>query len=293
MKRTYTSLFILLFTAVLFFSCKPQVPSKYLQPDEMENILFDYHIAMGMVSENDSDDSEKRLYTQSVFKKYGITEAEFDSSLVYYTRHSDRLLAIYEDLSKRLDDEAVSLGASAGDISKFGENALSGDTSNIWKTSPSIVLATIVPNNVESFHFVADSTFHKGDKIVLSFDTQFIFQDGFKDGVAMLAVRFNNDSIASRFVHISSSSHYDIIVADDKRLGIKSVRGFISLQNQEHSSFTTLKLMFVSNINLVKCHVNENTGNSEAADRNSNGNKELVPVDSNIVSDDKKMKSLN
>lgn len=291
MRKINTSLFILLFIAVFFFSCKPQVPSKYLQPDEMEDILFDYHIAMGMISENDSDDSEKHLYTQSVFKKYGITEAEFDSSLVYYTRHSDRFLAIYEDLSKRLDDEAVSLGASAGNISKFGENALSGDTSNIWKTSPSIVLATVVPNNVESFHFIADSTFHKGDKIVFSFDTQFIFQDGYKDGVAMLAVRFSNDSIASRFVHISSSGHYDIIVADDDRVGIKSVRGFISLQNQEHSSFTTLKLMFVSNISLVKCHVNENLGKD--AGKTSDSKKGVVPVDSNIVSDEKRMKSLN
>lgn len=256
MKRFAPLLFLHLLTAIFLVSCKPQVPGKYLQPDEMEDILFDYHIAMGMVSQNDTSDFEKRLYAASVLKKHGISEAEFDSSLVYYTRHSDRLLTIYENISKRLGNEAVSLGASSGDIAKFGENASSGDTTNVWNGFSSLALATVVPENVESFHLKADTAFHKGDKIVLSFDTQFIFQDGYKDAVAMLAVRLGNDSIVSKTVRISESCHYDIMITDEERLGIKDVRGFICLNNPPNSSHTTLKLMFVSNISLVRCHVN-------------------------------------
>lgn len=256
MKRFHALFCVSLFMIVFLLSCKPQVPGRYLQPGEMEDILFDYHVAMGMVSENDTNDFEKRMFAASVFKKYGITEAEFDSSLVYYTRHSDRLLAIYENLSKRLGDEAASLGASVGDISKFGDNASVGDTTNVWQGASSIVLATIVPDNVESFHIVADTAYHKGDKLVFSFDTQFIFQDGYRDGVAVLAVRLLNDSIATRSIHISGSSHYDISFGDDERIGIKDIRGFISLQNSQNSSQTTLKLMFVSNIKLIRCHVN-------------------------------------
>ena len=30
--------------------CKPGVPNQYIQPDDMEDILYDYHIADGMVS---------------------------------------------------------------------------------------------------------------------------------------------------------------------------------------------------------------------------------------------------
>lgn len=255
MKRFRILLLLHFLVAIFLVSCKPQVPRKYLQPDEMEDILFDYHIAMGMVSQNDTNDFEKRLYAASVFKRYGITEAEFDSSLIYYTRHSDRLLTIYENISKRLGNEAVSLGASSGDIAKFGENASSGDTTNVWNGFSSLALATVGPENVESFHLKADTAFHKGDKMVLSFDTQFIFQDGYKDAVAMLAMRLNNDSIISKTVHISETSHCDIMITDEERVGIKDVRGFISLNNAPNSSLTTLKLMFISNISLVRCRI--------------------------------------
>ena len=270
----------------LLLSCKPQVPGKYIQPDDMEDILFDYHIAMGMVSDNDTNDFQKRMYEASVFKKHGVTEAEFDSSLVYYTRHADRFQTIYENLSKRLSDEAVSLGVAASDVSNFGENTASGDTANVWQESSSLVLATLEPHNVESFHIMADSAYHKGDRIILSFDTQFIFQDGYKDGVAMLAVRLSNDSIVTRVLHISESTHYDISISDDENSGIKEIRGFISLQNQANSSQTTLKLMFVSNIRLIRCHIGNDKSVKSAGDVSGNTNSSDSTVSSSDVSNE-------
>lgn len=293
MKKHFSVVFFMLTFAALFLSCKPQVPGKYIQPNVMEDILFDYHIAMGMISDNDTNDFQKRMYEASVLKKYDVSEAEFDSSLVYYTRHADRFQTIYENLSKRLSDEAVSLGAAAADVSNFGENTASGDTANVWREVSSLVLATVEPNNVESFHIVADSAYHKGDRIILSFDTQFIFQDGYKDGVAMLTVRLSNDSVVTRVLHISESSHYDISISDDENLGIKEIRGFISLQNQPNSSQTTLKLMFVSNIRLVRCHIgneenkenvrsaSENTGSSDSTTSSTMEQNSGLPPSSN------------
>lgn len=268
---------VALFGAAALLACKPQVPGKYLQPDEMEDILFDYHIAMGMVSENDTGDYQKRMYEASVLKKHGVSEADFDSSLVYYTRHADRFQSIYENLSKRLSDEAVALGASASDLGNFGADAASGDTANVWREASSFVLTTKVPYNVESFYMKADTAFHKGDKLIFSFDAQFIFQDGYKDGVAMMAVRFSNDSVATKVVHISESRHYDMAVNDDDRLGVKDIRGFISLQKPAGSLESTLKLMFVSNIRLVKCHVKE-ADSPAVPNANGNSGADSVPM---------------
>lgn len=100
------------------FSCKPQVPDEYIQPDEFEDILYDFHLADGMANGNGdrADVSyDVTLYRQAVLHKYGITQAEFDSSLVYYMRHADRLHKIYENLSQRFEDEAMALGASANE----------------------------------------------------------------------------------------------------------------------------------------------------------------------------------
>ena len=45
-------------------------------------------------------------------------------------------------------------------------------------------------------------------------------------------------------------------ISDDARLGIQNVSGFITLQGSANSSQTTLKLMFVENVRLIRCHVN-------------------------------------
>ena len=36
----------LLLLFALVFSCKPQVPDEYIQPDEFEDILYDFHHTM-------------------------------------------------------------------------------------------------------------------------------------------------------------------------------------------------------------------------------------------------------
>lgn len=238
------------------FSCKPQVPSSYIQPDEMEDILYDYYIADGMANNEDADAGEQAynngLYKLAVLKKHGVSQADFDSSLVYYARHADRLHRIYENIEKRLASTAVGMGASAGDyLLGTTENA---DTADIWNEERSCALSPSMPSNVLSYNVKADTAFHKGDRIVLSFDTRFIYQDGTKDGVAMLALRLDNDSVVSRCIHMSSASHYTLNVSDDKKVGIKEVYGFIFLAKGQDTSSSIMKLMFVDNIRLVKMH---------------------------------------
>lgn len=262
----------LLFLALLLiiFSCKPQVPGKYIQPDDFEDILYDYHLADAMVENNGTDESkyETALYRQAVLKKYGITQAEFDSSLVYYVRHADRLHQIYENLSKRLSDEALALGASANDISKYGDMTSAKDTSNMWRGVPSCILMPNAPYNTMSFEITADSTYHKGDKLIFSFNSNFIFKDGVRDGVAMLAVQFKNDSIANSVIHLSSNSNYSITVSDTENNGIKAIRGFIylnkSLSDQNKNS---LNLMSVDRIRLIRMR---NSGRSSSLNGTNN-----------------------
>lgn len=84
MKTAHRFPFLLLL--VLMFSCKPQVPDEYIQPDEFEDILYDFHLADGMANSNSESADvpyDVTLYRQAVLRKYGITQAEFDSSLVY------------------------------------------------------------------------------------------------------------------------------------------------------------------------------------------------------------------
>ena len=77
--RRFNILLLTCFVVLMMLAaCKPKVPRQYLQPQEFEDILYDCHLADAMVnSDAESRDYDVALYRQAVFKKYGITEAEF------------------------------------------------------------------------------------------------------------------------------------------------------------------------------------------------------------------------
>lgn len=99
----------------------------------------------------------------------------------------------------------------------------------MWRGVSSCVLMPNAPYNTMSFEITADSTYHEGDKLIFSFNSNFIFKEGVRDGVAMLAVQFKNDSIASSVIHLSSNNNYSISIADTENNGIKAIRGFVYL----------------------------------------------------------------
>ena len=244
-----------------FIGCKPRVPSQYLDPGEMEDVLYDYHLADGIAyydGQSGSTSERQMTYRMAALEKHGVTQALLDSSLTYYFRHTEELKTIYEKVAQRLSDEAISLGASANDIRLYGEEGMRGDTSNIWVGPHTAILLPNSPNNIIKFHLKADTAFHAGDKVMLVFDSQFIIQEGSRDAVAMLSLRFNNDSVAKMQMNISSNNHYSLQLADREHLGIKEVRGFVFIPTPLSDKMkTTLKILSLSNIKAVKMHEKE------------------------------------
>lgn len=255
--------------ALLLMGCKPKVPKGVIQPGKMEKILYDYHLAEGMAyATGDYTNSEqKRMeYRKAVFEKHNVTQAEFDSALVYYYRHADKLHDIYVNVSKRLEDESVALGAHPNQetTGQFGNLTTVGDTALIWNEVSSAVLMPYPPFNVVSFSTKADSAFHKGDKVLLNFDTHFIFQEGSKDAVAYLAIVFSNDSVATQVLHLYSDSHYSLQLPDANNVGIKEVKGFVGLMKGQNNDSETLKLLSLSNIIVIRMRETKKEQNSDA-----------------------------
>lgn len=240
-------------------SCKPSLPSGVLSKGKMTDILYDYHLALAMAHMDDNGDRGQSLaYREAVLRKHDVTSAEFDSSMVYYMRHTELLEDVYKDLTDRYNNEITAMGGSASAGGEFANLSATGDTANVWNLATSMVFMPVQPFNSTSFDIKVDSTFHKGDRLMLDFDAQFIYQDGMRNGVAMLAVQFGNDSIAQRTIMIQSTPHYSVELSDADSLGIKSVKGYFMLMNDDNgtgvSSQTTLKLMFLEHIKLIRMH---------------------------------------
>lgn len=240
-------------------SCKPSLPGGVLSKGKMTDILYDYHLALAMAHMDDNGDKGQSLaYREAVLRKHDVTSAEFDSSMVYYMRHTELLEDVYKDLTDRYNNEITAMGGSAKEGGEFANLSATGDTANVWNLATSMVFMPVQPFNSTSFDIKVDSTFHKGDRLMLDFDAQFIYQDGMRNGVAMLAVQFGNDSIAQRTIMIQSTQHYSVELSDADSLGIKSVKGYFMLMNDDNgtgvSSQTTLKLMFLEHIKLIRMH---------------------------------------
>ena len=245
-----------LVVAVLMVSCKPSVPSEYIQKGKMENILFDYHLAKVMFEQEGKNDSLTLLaYQESIFEKYDVTRADFDSSMVYYSRHMQLLHEIYEHLGDRLSKELVAQGGVASGMGQYGDEIAGADTASIWKGDRSIALTPFPISNSYSFEAKADTSFHKGDRIILDFDAQFIYQMGLREATAVLSVTFMNDSVRTETVHVSLSSHFHLQIEDSGMLGIKNVRGYFLLSNGGNGYSSTIRMCLCYNIKLLRMHV--------------------------------------
>lgn len=255
MKRIF-GFALFAFVVTILVSCKPKVPSDVIQPNKMEDLLYDYHLAQAVADQDapNKSDYNRRLYFDAVLKKHEVTQAEFDSSMLYYQRHTERLYNIYDNINKRLQNEAGT-NSSEGVNGKYANLSANSDTSLIWKGNSSEFLLASAPFNKMPFYIKADSSYHAGDAFEFSMDVQFIMEDGSRDAVALLAVRYDNDSVATQNVHMSSPSHYTIMIPSFPKHKIKDIRGFVYLSKCGDSK-TTLKMMCLSNIMLMRFHSN-------------------------------------
>ena len=99
MSKSLRKVFGAVAAVLLFPACKPGVPSDLIQPAELD----------------------------------GVSEAEFDSTMVWYASHATYLNDIYKKLQERYSTHVSALGASTGENDIFAHLDAQGDTANIWQ----------------------------------------------------------------------------------------------------------------------------------------------------------------
>lgn len=271
-------LFYFFLFVIVLCSCSSD-SQEILSHGKMEDIIYDLHLAQGMADKGDYDKRamKEAEYRAAVLKKYEITQAEWDSSFTYYCRHADELHEIYNNVAERMRDEIVSLG---GEVALNGEG-FSADTANIWNMERNFILVPNEPYNVKSYVIPADSTIKKGDRLTMQFSTQFVYQDGMRDVVAVMAATFQNDSVASETRHATQQGTTSFSIQDDQHLGIKKVSGyFIVGSNLNDVPSSTVRLASISNVRIVIAHeekkAEEKESDKEANDSLKNARRDSI-----------------
>ena len=251
------SILLLFFVMLLMVACKPQVPSEYIQPDELEDILYEYHLAEAMAkSEFKMSEYNSTKYFLAVLEKHQITEAVFDSSLIYYYTHAERLKNIYARVQDRLVNDAKRLGASVGDINRYSQYSETGDTANIWREETAVLLLPRPTKNRFDFVVKADSTFMLGDSFMFQFVAEHIWQSGSKDAIVCIKTTYEKDSVIQTVNHVSISGIAQLRVPSNNTLNIKELRGYIYLPAIDED-LDARRLMFIGQIQLIRFHNKE------------------------------------
>lgn len=236
-------------------ACKPTVPKEYIQPDDMEDLLYDYHVAQGIHTEQGGDDAyNKNLYFEAILKKHGVTRADFDSSLVYYYTRADRFSEIYKRVQDRLADEALSLGASSGEVERFTSQSLSGDTTDVWEGNRHLMLMGNRPYHLYQFYQKADSSYHAGDSFLMTFNNTLLAPNGSRQTVVYLAVTYQNDSTITQNTTFSSTGTTTLTIPVCES-SVKDIRGYIAMGfRHETDEQKEPAVMLLDHVRLIRLH---------------------------------------
>jgi hypothetical protein len=87
-----------------FFSACDNRPFHVLSDKKMEAVLFDMYIAQAEIDNNRevfSDSARKHDLLNTVLRKHEITQADFDSSLVWYSDNLEKYVKVNEKITQR------------------------------------------------------------------------------------------------------------------------------------------------------------------------------------------------
>lgn len=249
---------ILLFVSSVL-SCSNR-PDNILSPGKMEEVLYDYHIAQALASRFSNQESDSVwLYFEAVYKKHDITEADFDSSLIYYNRHPKELKDIYSRIEERfstsLKDVQIQIGSN--EMMAYAQGSDTAQVCDIWKGEHMYVLHNNIYQNKESFIIKADTNIHKNDKFTLKANVGFISgtqERGSNNLTVCLTIKMKDGTIYSDTRGDLSRSMQDnvyvIDIGTDDDKEIESISGFFYYENKSQNR----SLAYVNDIHLTRTH---------------------------------------
>ncbi len=226
MKRIY--LYACVLSALLMASCGKKMPKDVIPTDRMERILYDYHLATAVEqTASHVDNVEREALRRSVFAKYGITEAQFDSSMVWYSRHPEELAKIYTNLQTQLQGESEHVSQLLASREEGMTLSVPGDTVDMWHGDAYYRLEARNPlNHLLTFSMAADSNFQANDAI--RWTARYAFAPEAKAVLRMgLSVIYDNDSVAGEVKNVTRSGEKSIYIPQDSAYKIKTIHGFI------------------------------------------------------------------
>lgn len=265
-------------TICLLYACD-NTPKGVLSKSDMADVLYDYHLTQSMLNYMPQKEREEmsQQYIDAVFEKHGITEEEFDSSLVWYNKNTSKLYDVYKDVQARYEALNKDLQLQTGNNNMMAVFSTGGDTTNIWSAKKLLVLRNGELLNRESFSINADTSFHTGDSFVLMGKLNMVVENKneHNEYVAMgLNVCYKNGKRIGTTQFYRSNENMQAMLRCSDTASIAKVTGFFYFKGNPNYRSTA----FIDQVQLVRMHKHEEPVDTVSADTlATEDDKMLVP----------------
>lgn len=245
-----------LLLALVLDSCDP-APRGVLGRSDMVDLLVDLHTAEAMTEMRPNDfqsDSARLALRQSVFAKHGITQAQYDSSLVWYAHHIEAYNEVYKKVLLRLNDEQKQLAEENMKASKANpanqreahkQYPAKGDTANVWTAPTCYVLPGSLNCGYVQFELQPDPEARQGDRYKL--EGKFLAMNN--RITVLLAADYVDGSTALVCRSTSGNGWNNFVLQTDSTRPVRRVFGYLRYDIVPSS------VAMVDSVSLVRTHL--------------------------------------
>lgn len=239
-------------------ACKVERPDTIISDAKMEKVLYDYHIAKAMGEELLHNDAYKRvLYMESVYKKHGITQAEFDSSMVWYARNPEVLSKIYEKVSERLKAQKEIIDELVAIHDNKPQESIPGDSVDVWFGQRTLQLTGMPLDNHLSFTIPSDSNFQDRDSLCWSVNFRFLKSLPDTASLPIMAMQIEYEKDTLNLLHKVTENGVRTLSLYADTLGkLKEVSGFVYYPMQQ----SVADALLLDDISLMRYHAKDSLG---------------------------------
>ncbi len=271
-NRLRTSLLAAIMGLLCLSACNVRRPEMVISNNKMADVLYDYHMTKAMIKNRTvPSDDEKQAYMDFVFKKHGITEEVFDSSLSWYSHNPDQMTSVYDQVFARMNRESEGIKQRISARDNLSVVSKPGDTVDVWTERKMIRVSNKAFENLLTFKIDADQYYEATDTMRWSMNYHFMNGEPTAERapVMMMQIWYNRDSVISEQRIVRQDGIQTITLQNDSLGDLKSVQGFIYYPKQDDST----KFVLLDNISLIRLHSEKKR--TEAADTLGSEKKEV------------------
>jgi hypothetical protein len=242
---TATKYGAILFLAAVFAACS-RTPKGIIPEKKMQKVLVDMQLAEAMINADPAtyrEQADKRALYQAVFDKHRLTAAAYDSSMVWYGKHLEQYLRIYDlalaDIKHQISD--------IGDIKPDAASVSNVDSLDIWIFRKYYEFAPRSLSNRVIFDFHPEEAYSSGSVFVFGFQVWGITPSM----SAPLEVRlsaFQGDTTLFAGNTLAKDGYHEIILKTLPTKKIQRVHGYIRLNTPD----TTFHKLYLDDFSLMK-----------------------------------------